>query len=266
MSGPPPLDWGVGNYERTAQMLLPAAQELVGHAALTAGERVLDVGCGTGNAALLAAAAGAVVTALDPSPRLLEVAATTAREQGLELDCRQGHAGAVPAADGSFDCVLSNFGLIFSPEPEATAAELARVVAPGGRVLLTSWLPEGAVSAFAGAAQDEVRAALGVPPPPPSPVAWHEEASVHALVAPHGLVASRLAVHELAFTDTSPEAFLEAELANHPMAITGYQVLQGTGQAEAARERLLRILTEQNEDANAFRGTSRYAVIRIARG
>jgi len=87
------VDWGVGNYERTARLLLPAAQVLVDAAALRAGERVLDLGSGTGNAALLAAAVtGAPVTAVAPSHRLLSVAAATAQKLGLSLLCKVGEA------------------------------------------------------------------------------------------------------------------------------------------------------------------------------
>jgi SAM-dependent methyltransferase len=261
----PVLDWGIGNYERTAQALHPAAQVLVQDAELTAGQRVLDLGCGTGNVALLAAAAGAAVTAVDPSRRLLDVTAAAAAEQGLGVDCQVGDAASIPTADGAFDCVLSSFAVIFAPDPAAAVAEISRVLTVQGRALFTSWLPGGALGEMAGAAQEMVRAALGAPAPPPSPVSWHEEASVAALVATQGMTAELLGVHELVFTAPSPEAFLAAEQANHPLAIAGHQVLQSVGQADAARERLLQIVTEHNEDEQAFRSTSRYAVIRLAR-
>ena len=86
-------DWGVGHYERTAEVLLPAAQVLVDVAALRSGERVLDVGSGTGNVALLAAAKGAHVTAVDPSERLLGVALAAARERNLDVTCAVGGGG-----------------------------------------------------------------------------------------------------------------------------------------------------------------------------
>lgn len=127
-AGGPTLDWGVGHYERTAQMLLPAAQVLVDAAALRVGERVLDLGSGTGNAALLAAAAGAHVTAVDPSPRLLGVARAAAQQQGLDITCELGEAVTLPSPAGSVDCVLSNFGLIFAPDPDAAVAQIARVL------------------------------------------------------------------------------------------------------------------------------------------
>lgn len=264
MSGPV-LDWGVGNYERTAQALRPAAQVLVQQADLAAGERVLDLGCGTGNVALLAAAAGAAVTAVDPSRRLLDVTAAAAAADGRTVDCQVGDAASIPAPDGAFDCVLSSFAVIFAPDPVAAVAEISRVLTRPGRALLTAWLPGGAVGEMSAAAQEMVRAALGAPPPPPSAVSWHDEASVAALVAAQGMTAELLGVHELVFTAPSPEEFLAAEQANHPLAIAGQQVLQAVGRADAARERLLQIVTEQNEDEQGFRSTSRYVVIRLLR-
>lgn len=253
------LDWGLGAYERTAEMLLPAARFLVETAALKTGERVLDVGCGTGNAALLAAAAGAHVTAMDPSPRLLDVARESANQQGLTLTCVPGEAAALPAPDKSSDCVLSNFALIFAPDPDAAVAEIARVLDDEGRALFTAWLPGGGIGAFASTAQELVRTALGAPPPPPG-FAWHDAAAVEPLFARHGMAASTHESRELAFTASSPADYLEAERISHPMAVAGFQLLEQLGQAKQAEERLLAVLTAHNEDPAAFRCTSRYVV------
>ena len=260
----PTLDWGVGRYERTAQVLLPAARVLVDAAAVQAGERVLDLGSGTGNAALLAAAAGAQVTAVDPSPRLLGVAEADARQQGLSVSCQVGDAANLPLADGSCDCVVSNFGLIFAPSADDAVAEIARVLGVDGRVVFTAWLPGGAVGALAAAAQDLVRAAMGAPPTPPS-FAWHDELAVNELFSRVGMSATVAGTHELAFTASSPRAYLEAERDNHPMALSGFQLLQQLGKAEQAENQLLQVLIEHNEDPDAFRSTSRYRVF-VARG
>lgn len=135
------VDWGVGHYEQTASQLLPAAELLVEQAAPLAGTRVVDVGCGTGNAALLAAARGARVTGVDPALRLLEVARRRAAAAALEVTFLTGEAAALPLPDNSADVVLSVFGVIFAPDPQAAAAELARVTAHDGRILLTAWIP-----------------------------------------------------------------------------------------------------------------------------
>src|SRR5262245_36034551 len=140
------VDWSVGQYEDTASQLLPAAEVLVEEAALRHGERVVDVGCGTGNAALLAAARGARVTGVDPALRLLEVARERAAAEALDVTFLEGEAAALPLADGSAEVILSVFGVIFAPDAEAAAAELARVSADEGRILFTAWIPGGAIS------------------------------------------------------------------------------------------------------------------------
>ncbi len=126
------LDWGVGRYESTAQQLLPAAQALVHTAAIRPGERVLDLGCGTGNAALLAAEKGGLVTGVDPALRLLEVARRVAARQRAHIQFVPGDAASVPLADASVDVVLSVFAVIFAPDPGAAANEMARVSFPTG--------------------------------------------------------------------------------------------------------------------------------------
>ena len=103
------LDWGTGTYERTAEQPLPAAEVLVEAVAVRPGERVLDLGCGTGNAALLAAARGASVVAVDPSERLLSVTREAADSQGLAVSTELGQAAAIPVPDASVDCLLSSF-------------------------------------------------------------------------------------------------------------------------------------------------------------
>lgn len=257
-------DWGFGHYERTAELLLPAAGVLLNAAFLRPGERVLDLGCGTGNVALLAAAAGAEVTAVDPSPRLLGVASATAKRQGLGLTCEQGDAASIPAPDATFHWVLSNFAIIFAPEPDAALSEVGRVGRADCRVAFTAWLPGGALGALASAAQELVRSAVGAPPPEPG-FAWHDEASVKELFSRHGMSTTVSPPHDLVVTAESPEAFLEAEMANHPLAIASHDVLRSRGLWEVARERLLSVVREQNEDEDAFRSTSRYVVVVAAR-
>ena len=234
------------------------------NASLRPGERVLDLGCGTGNVALLALAAGAEVTAVDPSPRLLGVASAAAARAGSDLVCQPGEAASIPAADATFDCVLSNFGIIFAPDPDAAAAELARVGTQASRIAFTAWLPGGALGALASTAEQLVRSAIGAPPPEPG-FAWHDETSLRALFTDHGMTTEVRGPYELVVIAPSPRAYLEAEMANHPMAIAGDEVFRSRGVAEEARERLLRVLEEHNEDGDRFRSTSRYVVVLATR-
>ena len=259
------VDWSVGRYERTAAALAPAAAVLVAVAGLRPGERVVDVGCGTGDVALLAAAAGAQVVAVDPAPRLLDVTREEARRRDLDVTCERGVASSLPVPDGSCDCLLSGFGVIFSPDAEATAGEVARVLTAGGRLLLTAWLPGGALGALAMTAERLVRAATGAPPPSPG-FAWHDPTSLGELFAPHDMATSVDGPHELVFSAGSPEEYLDAELEHHPLARTGFGALREHGAADAAHAALLQVLRDHNESSDAFRSTSRYVVVTARRG
>ncbi len=154
-------DWGAGQYERTAAVLAPAAQQAVSVLAPSAGERVLDVACGTGNAALLVAAASAEVVGIDLAERLVEIAAERAHGAGLSERSTfiVANAEKLPFADDSFDTAISVFGVIFA-EPGPAVSELLRVIRPGGRIVVTSWIPTGGM--FAGV--NVLREALGATP------------------------------------------------------------------------------------------------------
>jgi SAM-dependent methyltransferase len=258
VSSPPRLDWGLGHYEKTAAQLLPAARVAVDRAAPAEGERVVDVGCGTGNASLLAAARGARVTGVDPAERLLAVARTLAEERGLDATFVSGEAAALPVGDCEADLVLSVFGVIFASYPVAAAAELARVAGPAGRIVLTAWIPGGAVSELARASRQAVMDALGAPPGPP-PFAWHDRDALARLFAPHGFEVA-IAEESIAFTGSSPRDYLEAEFDAHPLWSAGRAVLEPLGRMEALREQALAILERGNEDPHALRLTSRYVV------
>jgi ubiquinone/menaquinone biosynthesis C-methylase UbiE len=127
-SGQPPtaIDWGAGHYETTAVQLAPAAAVAVQRASLRPGERVLDLGCGTGNAALLAVRADATVTGVDPAARLLAVARDRAAAEGAQVDFTPGDAASIPLAEASVDAIVSVFAVIFAPDPGAAAAEMCR--------------------------------------------------------------------------------------------------------------------------------------------
>jgi SAM-dependent methyltransferase len=252
------MDWSLGNYEHKAAQLLPAARVVVDRAAVVEGERVVDVGCGTGNAALLAAAHGARVTGVDPAQRLLEVAREQAAARELDATFVLAEAAALPLEDGAVDVVLSVFGVIFASDPPAAAAEITRVTAPAGRIVLSAWVPEGAIHDAVRAAQEAVRDAVGAPPGPP-PFPWHDRDALAELFAPHGFDAT-VEEQRLAFTGSSPRDYLDAESVNHPLAVAGRAVLESRGETAALRDRMLSIYEAANEDPDGFRVTSRYTV------
>jgi SAM-dependent methyltransferase len=264
-SGQPPaaIDWGVGHYETTAAQLAPAAAVVVQRASLRPGERVLDLGCGTGNAALLAVRAGSTVTGVDPAARLLEVARDRAAAEGAEIDFAPGDAASIPLAEASVDAIVSVFAVIFAPDPGDAAAEMCRVLDPSGRIVLSAWLPTGTVFEMNSVAADTVRRAVGAPAPAKG-FPWHDRDALAGLFGTYGC-GVELEEHSLTFSAASVDEYLKVESRNHPMAVTGIAVLEQLGQAEALRNRLHHILAEGNEDPNAFRATSRYVVAILKR-
>jgi ubiquinone/menaquinone biosynthesis C-methylase UbiE len=164
------VDWGDGDHARTADVLGPASRALVEAVGAGPGRRVLDVGRGTGNAALAAAARRASCVGADV-PGLVAQARRRAAAAGAPAEFVVGDAAALPVADGSFDAAVSAFGVIFAEEPAAAMAERARAVRPGGAVALATWLPEGPIAT----AGRLLRAAL--PPGDAPPARWDDLAS-----------------------------------------------------------------------------------------
>lgn len=142
------------------------ASRLVDFAHLRPGLRVLDVACGTGVVAVTAARRGASVTGLDLTPELLAVARDNARIARVAIDWHEGDVEALPFADATFDAVLSQFGHMFAPRPEIAAAEMLRVLKPGGRIAFSTWPPELLVGRlFTLTARYMPPPAVTVPPP-----------------------------------------------------------------------------------------------------
>ncbi|TDL09605.1 class I SAM-dependent methyltransferase [Mycolicibacterium obuense] len=171
--------WASGDYPAVAAEIIPSlGPELVAACGVAAGDRVLDVAAGSGNAAIPAAATGAVVTASDLTPELLDEGRRLAGERGVTLEWVEADAEALPFADDSFDIVMSCVGAMFAPHHQATADELIRVARPGGRIGLISWTPEGFIGHLFATVKPYA------PPPPPGaspPPLWGSEDHVREL-------------------------------------------------------------------------------------
>lgn len=172
--------WEAGDFGQIARSIENVAEEFMARQPLKCGSRVLDVACGTGNLAVIAARQGCVVSGVDIAENLIAQARTRAVREGLRIDFREGDAEALPFAVGQFDLVLSMFGVMFTPQPHVATAELLRVTKPGGCVSLANWTPEG----FIGKMFQVFKRHL--PPPPsgvPSPMGWGDEATVRSRLA-----------------------------------------------------------------------------------
>lgn len=224
--------WGLGDYPRMAERLMQAAHAAVELAAVAPGERVLDVACGTGNAALLAAERGADAVGLDFEPALLAVARSRGEARFVE-----GDAAALPFEDAFFDATLSVFGVMYAPDQERAAGELSRVTKPGGRIVLAAWTP--------GSFMPRMGAALApyLPPPPTGsgpPSRWGDPAELATL----------LRSVDLEKTETR-RLTIEADVdflidtAGHVLAER--ERLEGEGRWQALREDLEELLGGRRE-------------------
>lgn len=172
--------WASGDYAAVASDVIPTlGPVLVEAAQVSAGDRVLDVAAGSGNAAIPAARRGASVVASDLTPELLERGRAAAEPAGLDIAWEQGDAEALPYPDASFDVVTSCVGVMFAPHHQAAADELVRVLRPGGRLGLLSWTPEG----FIGQMFKTMKPFVPAPPPgaQPPPL-WGDPNHVVALL------------------------------------------------------------------------------------
>jgi SAM-dependent methyltransferase len=164
--------WDAGEYSSLSPFIAEVGELVVARAGIEPGMKVLDVACGTGNAARPAARAGARVIGLDLTPKLLEAGRAKAAAEGLEIEWREGDAEALPFEDGEFDRVLSTFGHMFAPRHGQTASEMARVCRKGGTIVIATWTPEGTVG-------EVFRASASFMPPPPDyaspPTLWGDE-------------------------------------------------------------------------------------------
>jgi SAM-dependent methyltransferase len=142
-----------------------AAAQLVKHARIKPGQRVLDLACGTGVVAVTAARAGARATGLDLTPELLAVARDNGRTAAVEIDWHEGDVEALPFDDASFDVVVSQFGHIFAPRPDVAVSQMLRVLKPGGTIAFSTWPPE----LFMGRMFALISRYMPAPPPGVSP-------------------------------------------------------------------------------------------------
>ena len=172
--------WASGDFAIIGTTLQIVGESLAEAADVRAGERVLDVAAGNGNATLAAARRFACVVSTDYVPQLLDKGAVRAKAEGLEIEFQVADAETLPFEDGSFDVALSTFGAMFTPEHSKAARELVRVVRSGGRIGMANWTPEG----FLG----ELFRVIAAHVPPPaglqSPMLWGSEPHIVELFGP----------------------------------------------------------------------------------
>ena len=233
--------WDTGEYSALSPYIAEVGELVVARARIEPGMEVLDVACGTGNAARPAARAGARVIGLDLTPKLLEEGRAKATAEGLQIEWQEGDAEALPFEDGRFDRVLSTFGHMFAPRHRRTAAEMARVCRRGGAIVTATWTPEGTVGAIFAAS------AAYMPPPPDyaaPPILWGREDYVRDLFA--GVATSfEFEQHVNTIEWESVEAWADFFMARFGPMVTARAALGE--RFNELRERVLDIWRKANE-------------------
>jgi SAM-dependent methyltransferase len=227
--------WALGDYPALAHDLIASlGPALVEAAGVRAGQRVLDVGTGSGNAAIPAALTGAEVTASDLTPELLDVGRRDADARGATLTWETGDAEALPYDDATFDVVLSCVGVMFAPHHREAADELVRVCRSGGTIANLSWTPAGFIGQMFATMKPYA------PPPPPGaqpPPLWGDEAHVRELLGDRvtGVAARRGSVTVDRFA--TPEELRDYFKSRYGPTIAVYRAIADEPEKVAALDR-----------------------------
>lgn len=174
--------WGMGDYPRIAEVFREEAVATVDAAAITSGDHVLDVAAGNGNIAIEAARRGGEVVATDLSPRMVELGRERSEAEGVSIEWGEADVEELPFEENRFDIVTSSFGAMFAPQPDRAAAEMFRVVRPGGRVVMTNWIPEGPMDLISNLMGKYMS---GAPEGVPDPTEWGDREIARDRFSPH---------------------------------------------------------------------------------
>jgi SAM-dependent methyltransferase len=232
--------WASGDYAVIGTTLQIVGEALAEAADVCAGERVLDVAAGNGNATLAAARRFAEVTSTDYVAHLLDKGAARAQAEGLAVNFQVADVEALPFADGSFDVALSTFGAMFAPDHDRTASELLRVVRSGGRIGIAAWTPAGFIG--------QLFRLVGSYVPPPaglrSPVKWGDEPYVVELFGPRAadIQCTRRIFN---FRYRSPEHWIDIFRTYYGPTHKAFAALDGDGQARLNAD-LVKLLESLN--------------------
>ncbi|MFI9753849.1 class I SAM-dependent methyltransferase [Streptomyces collinus] len=245
--------WAQGDYPSLAAEVIPELGAILAEACgVRSGQRVLDVGAGSGNAAIPAALAGADVVASDLTPELFEAGRRVAEKQGARLTWQEADAEALPFGDAEFDAVLSCVGVMFAPHHQQAADELVRVCRPGGTIGLLSWTPQSFIGRMFAAMKPYA------PPPPPGaqpPPLWGDEDHVRALLGDRvtDVSAERRTVRVDRFE--TPEMFRDYFKERYGPTISVYKNIAGEPDRAAALDGALVDLARDGDQGTGSGGT-----------
>jgi ubiquinone/menaquinone biosynthesis C-methylase UbiE len=232
--------WSSGDYAVVGTTLQIVGEQLCEALDLRAGSKVLDVAAGNGNATLAAARRWCDVTSTDYVPALLKRGRERAAAERLTIEFREADAEALPFPDASYDVVVSTFGVMFTPDQDKAASELARVCRSGGKIGLANWTPQGFIG--------QLFKTIGKHLPPPagvkSPALWGTQARLEEMF---GSQASEIAAEPrmFVFRYRSPEHWLEIFKTFYGPTLKAFAALDESGRAALTRD-LMALLGEFN--------------------
>ena len=233
--------WTTGDYDLFSRFMEKDAGQFFQRLGVTPGTRLLDVGCGAGQLALIAARAGAQVVGCDIAANWLEKARARADAEGLEITFEEGDAESLPYEDAQFDVVTSLIGAMFAPRPELVAAELTRVCRPGGIIAMANWTPGGFVGKMFNTISKHI-----APSGMPSPVLWGDEATVRNRLR-EGIADLKFALRAYHFEyPFPPDAVVDFYRANYGPVSRAFISLDANGQEEL-RSELVRLWSTHNK-------------------
>ena len=233
--------WMTGDYDVFSRYMQKDAERFFQRLGVTPGTRLLDVGCGAGQLALIAARAGAQVTGCDISTNWLEKARARAAAEGLAVAFEEGDAESLPYEDGQFDAVTSLIGAMFAPRPDRVAAELTRVCRPGGMIAMANWTPGGFVGQMFKAIAKHI-----APSGMPAPVLWGDEATVRDRLR-EGIADLKLARQVYRFDyPFPPDAVVEFYRTHYGPMSRAFASLDGNAQ-EKLRSELVSLWSAHNK-------------------
>ena len=236
--------WAAGDYDAMMRQegLYEVGARLIRRVGAGAGEDVLDLACGTGNAAIPAARAGASVTGLDLTPAMLEEARARGKAAGVMVEWVEGDAEHLPFGDRRFDVILSTFGCMFAPRHEVVADEIARVLRPGGRVAFCAWTPEGSIGDF-------FRTVSRYLPPPPEfvspPLMWGDEQYVRELFEGTG-IGFEFEREVADIHHDSVAAAVDCYATKFGPVVTARELLEADGRWPALRDDMIKLFDRHN--------------------
>ena len=232
--------WASGDFAVVGTTLQIVGESLAEAADIRAGERVLDVAAGNGNATLAAARRFAHVTSTDYVEALLDKGAERAAAEGLAVRFQEADVEELPFPDSSFDVVLSTFGAMFAPDHERAADEIMRVLRSGGRIGIANWTPEGFIG--------RLFKLIGRHVPPPagvkSPALWGSESHLAGLFGAQS-AQIRAERRHFNFRYRSPAHFVEVFRDYYGPTHKAFAALDEAGQ-QALEFEILALLGELN--------------------